>query len=299
MKTFFSLLVVSLTGLGIFVNRPQEIPKEKVTKQSFLQLSQLPETNPQYYAGIPNPQRGEEFRRFLAPSVKIGLSRGSGSGTICYYDHEKNLAYVATCGHLWDWGKLNEEEAAKQNLKCKIIVFYHNAKKLLPPKEYEGTVLFYSYVRGCDTGLVSFKPDWIPDYFPIAPVNYQIKVGSRQHSCGCDEGTEVAHYDVEIVGLQEPDLVTIENSPRPGRSGGGMLSDDGYYIATCWGTYPRDGTGVGYFTPLSVIHQFWIQQPSYRFLLNIEKELPGQLLPVVDRMGGVYKRNYILIPSVK
>lgn len=246
----------------------------------------------------PVPQRGEEFRQYLAASVKIGLlDGGSGSGTICYHDPDKNIAYVATCGHLWSRGQANEEEALQANLKCKIIVYYHNFEKLSIPKEYEGTMLFYSYVRGMDTCLVAFKPDWTPDYFPIAPVNYSIPIGSRQHSCGSDGGTEVAHYDVEILGIFGSDLVTTDNSPRPGRSGGGLLSEDGFYIATCWGTQYKDGTGQGYFTPLSAIHQFWIRQPSYRFLLNIEKHLPGQLLPIIDRTGGKYPRDYILIPK--
>lgn len=253
----------------------------------------------------PVPQRGPEFKKWLAPSIKIAVSVPGGiqygSGTICYYDPYQKLAYVATCGHLWDKGVMTAEQGAKRNMTCKIFVFYHNENKLPTPKEYQAKVIFYSHVSGCDTGLITFTPDWVPEYFPIAPANYQIPTGSHQHSTGCDHATEVAHYDVEIIGIRGNDLVTQGNSPRPGRSGGGLLSDEGFYIGTCWGTSVKDGTGTGYFTPLSVIHNFWRQQTGYEFLLtrSLNNVSPARNIPIVDRNGppGTYPKDYILLPK--
>lgn len=248
----------------------------------------------------PIEQRGPEFRKFLAPSVKIAVSGGSGSGTICYYDPVKNLAYVATCGHLWDRGVMTVQEGQRRNIKCKVILFYHNDMKLSSPKEYDSKVIFYSHVNGCDTGLVTFQPDFIPDYFPLAPPDFVPKSGSHQHSLGCDGGSEVAHYDVEIIGIEGANLLTRYNSPRPGRSGGGLLNDEGFYIGTCWGTSVRDGTGVGYFTPISVIHGFWKQQEGYSFLLEQQPggNFPARSIPIIDRNGpaGTYPKDYIPLP---
>lgn len=247
----------------------------------------------------PNPQRGEEFRKFLAASVKIGVSNASGSGTIVYYDKEKNLAYVATCGHLWSPGIMSATEGQKRKLKCRIIVWYHNDKKLDAPKTYPADVVFYSYVDGQDTALVTFSPDWIPDYFPIAPTTYEYRKGQKAHSLGCDAGSEVAHYEIEIIGIFGADLVTFRNSPRPGRSGGGLMDDNGWYIGTCWGTQYRDGTGKGFFTPLKAIHSFWKKQEPYAFLLNQDLKMnAAKKLPILDKNNtqGSYEPDYILLP---
>jgi len=247
----------------------------------------------------PVAKRGIEYRKFLAPSVKIVVANGSGSGTIVHYDAKKNLAYVATCGHLWN-GVMTAEEGKKKNLKCKIVVWYHNDQKLDAPRTYDADVIFYRFLEGQeqDTGLVTFKPDWVPNYFPIGPADYIYRSGQHAHSCGCDAGSEVAHYDIEMVGIIGNDLVTIKNSPRPGRSGGGLMDDEGFYIGTCWGTQYRDGTGKGFFTPLSKIHTFWQKQKDYAFLLE-QKIISGAalLLPIINHGDGASLQGMILLPN--
>lgn len=250
-------------------------------------------------AKTPVPQRGAEFRRFLAPSCKISVGNGSGSGTIIHYDESKNLAYVATCGHLWQEGIVDQERAKRMNIKCKVIFWYHNDQRLDAPKQYDATVAFYSYVRGQDTALVTFKPDWKPSVFPLAQKDYKYPKGQHAHSVGCDAGSEVAHYDIEMIGLEWGDLVTIGNSPRPGRSGGGLMDDNGQYIGTCWGTQYVDGSGKGFFTPMEVIHKFWANQKDYAFLL--EQKSSGGFrynLKIVDHSGSKdsFLPEYILLP---
>ena len=244
-------------GLFIPVEQVQVPPlrfveRDPLDNMPILERNQFGNENP-----APIPNRGPEYKNFLAASVKIGVSNASGSGTIVYYDSKTKIAYVATCGHLWTPGIMEVEAGKKKALKCKVITWYHNDKKLDAPKTYDADVIFYSYIDGQDTALISFKPDWEPNYFPLGPADYTYKVGQHGHSCGCDAGSEVAHYDIKFLGIQGADLVTTENSPRPGRSGGGLMNDEGKYIGTCWGTQYRDGTGKGYFTPLSVIHKFW------------------------------------------
>ena len=51
--------------------------------------------------GAPQPNRDYIYNKFLNVSLKISTPEGSGSGTIIYYDEQKNEAYVASCGHLW------------------------------------------------------------------------------------------------------------------------------------------------------------------------------------------------------
>lgn len=314
---FIFLLACSVAS-GIVLSLPTPEREATVAKEVYRTsppviiehdpLDNMPIVDEKHHAEVvknynppPVEQRGPEFRKFLAPSVKIGVSGASGSGTICYYEQKSNTAYVATCGHLWDRGMMSAEEGKRKNITCKIIVWYQNDKKLDQTKEYPAKVIFYSYRSGCDTALVTFEPDWVPTYFPIAPVNHEIPKGSHQHSCGCDGGREVAHYDVEIVGPQGADLITNYNSPRPGRSGGGLMDDKGYYIGTCWGTSRRDGTGIGYFTPLDVIHGFWSQQAGYEWLLRQQPGggTPARQLPIINRNGppSKFPEDYIPLPS--
>lgn len=251
-----------------------------------------------YYGEAPVEQRGIEFRKWLAPSVKIAVADGSGSGTIVYYDSVKNIAYVATCGHLWNYGTMSAEEGLRRNMTCKIITWYQNDKKLAEPKTYTAQVVFYNHITGADTALVTFQPDWRPNYFPIAAKDYEYKKGSIMHSVGCDGGREVAHYEVEVVGVIGESLTTIKNSPRPGRSGGGLM-DDKYYIATCWATSIQKGISEGYFTPLPIIHQVW-NRNGYGFLLNIKPTSDlATKIKIVDRTERQkkYEENYILLPN--
>lgn len=257
-------------------------------------LKKLPEER--YGANAPIEQREEEFSKFLSVSVKVQVSGGSGSGSIIYYDAKKNLAYVASCGHLWSPGVVSAEDAEKKDNKCKIIVWYKNNKKLKEPEQFDAKMVFYCYNNDIDTSLLVFSPDWEPFYFPIAPIDYKYKINSLAHSCGCDGGREVAHYEVNILELND-DLVTTKNSPRPGRSGGGLF-DENFYIGTCWGTEHVDGSGNGYFTPIKDIHRFWGKQKDYSFLLLIGTNVKGKLIPIVDKVHpqGTYNQDYILSP---
>jgi hypothetical protein len=307
-KIFLSLLaILSLSQpIGLSQEAPlfNQIERDPLDNMPILEKNKFGVVNPP-----PIARRGQEYRKFLSASVKIAVGDSSGSGTIVHYDPEKNLAYVATCGHLWPEGIMTVEQGKKLNRKCRIIVWYQNDQKLDAPKYYNANVVFYSFLTGQDTGLVTFTPDWIPNVFPIGAKNYEYIKGQYAHSCGCDSGSEVAHYDVEFVMLQKftiegtnietLDLVTEKNSPRPGRSGGGLMNDEGFYIGTCWGTQYRDGTGKGYFTPLSVIHRFWAKQNGYAFLLE-QKSSSGsaQLLKIIDHSnsGLKFAAEYIILP---
>lgn len=248
--------------------------------------------------GMPIEERGEEYKKFLAVSVQIKAPSGngtasSGSGTIIYYNKKENIAYVATCGHLWNEGEMTTKQGKIKKMKCKVITWYHNEVKLKNPTEYEADVIFYSYIRGCDTALVVFKPDWNPSFYPIASKDYDYIKGKMVHSLGCDGAKEVAHYNVEILGIRGKDLITIQNSPRPGRSGGGLM-DENYYIGTCWGTSAFDGSGQGYFTPLSVIHECWTRN-EYNWLLKVNK----RKIKIINRNTNkeeLFDEDYILTP---
>lgn len=246
----------------------------------------------------PTEQRDSKYIKWLAAGVKIRVSDASGSGTIVYYSESDGYAYVQSCGHLWE-GSMTSAEGLRRNLKCNIVTWYHNNKKLESPATYPAEVLYYSNVRGKDCSLLRFKPDWKPEYFPIAPEDFEFDENTRFHSVGCDGGNEVAHYDVRYVGMRGdlwPDLVTTENSPRPGRSGGGLMSEE-FYVAICWGTSAFDGSGNGFFTPLKTIREY-NKMNGYGWLNDVGFSLARQI-PIIDRNNpqGKYPKDYIPLPN--
>lgn len=267
---------------------------------------QMPIVQDDYYrsysSGPPIAERDPKYIKWLQVSVKIMVSQYSGSGTIIYYDG-KEYAYIQSCGHLWD-GNMSAEQGKIKKIKCRIAIWYQNGKKLVNRKEYEAEVLYYSNVRGYDCSLLRFKPDWNADYMPIAPLSYPIIDSDGlplfpnkvYHSCGCDHGSEVANYSVKIIKLST-DYITKENSPRPGRSGGGLMTED-YYIGICWGTSDVNGTGTGLFTPLSIVREL-NKREGYGWLNDVGNSFIARKIPIIDRNASqkTYPDDYIPVPT--
>lgn len=254
----------------------------------------------------PVPERGKDVQKWIEPGVKIRVSNAMGSGTIVYYDKSKNLAYVQSCGHLWD-GNMSAKEGENRRTTCKVEVFYKNGKKLDKPQSYPANVLWYSNNKNgggkhlCqDVSLSTFQPDFEPKFFPVGPETTKLQQGEKLHSIGCDSGSEVANYNVRVIGERGnpwPDLVTTENSPRPGRSGGGLINEDGHYVGICWGTSEYSGTGNGFFTPLKTLRHF-NKINGFDWLNNVSNVSLARQIPIVDRNNeqGKYLDNYIPMP---
>lgn len=308
-KTLFttSVLMSILTAFFFLIKEPENVIRYSYDLNVNPIIDNMPLVDDDPFAavahgGTPVEQRSQEFRRWLSAGLKIRAVRSSGSGTIVYYNPDDGWAYVQSCGHLW--GKNNNmtaEEGKRKGYTCKVTTWYHNDKKLPEPREYRAEVLYYSSSRGRDVSLIRFKPDWEPDYFPIAPDSFEFVKETRFHSVGCDRGSEVAHYDVRHIGFRDvgsgwKDLVTTENSPRPGRSGGGLMSEN-YFVGLCWGTSRYDGNGNGYFTPLSTVREY-NKRNGFGWLNEVRLSM-ARLIPVVDRNNpqGEYSADYIPLPT--
>lgn len=299
-KLFFYILGIIVFSLSvcffllkekkpdIHINKTSPIPIPLVTDDPFAHLAK---------GGVPQEKRDLKYIKWLSASLKIQVSNASGSGTIIYFDPNDGYAYVQSCGHLWN-GSMKAEEGKKRKLKCKVVTWYQNDKKLPSPQEYPAEVLYYNNPAPNDVSLLRFKPDWSPEYFPIAPADFKFNENARFHSCGCDGAREVAHYDVRYLGMRGGDIVTTENSPRPGRSGGGLMSDD-FYVGICWGTSDTSGNGNGFFTPLLTLRKHnesngfgWLNEVGFSW---------ARELPIIDRNGKQieYPKNYIPIPGKK
>lgn len=290
--SFVTLMIFGFLAIANQVGQIQIHPLDNMPIVNSPELEQLDRKYSRY--ALPNPIRNESVRNYLQASVRIINGNTSGSGTICYYDSSKNIAYIITCGHLWK-GSYNSATSPNKRT-CQIEVWYHNDTKLDSPKRYSAEIIAYiSPDAGNDIGFIKFTPDWtINKYYPIAPIDFNYKEGEVFESCGCDHAQEVAAYEVSIVGIEGKNLVTTNNSPRPGRSGGGLLTKDGQYIGICWGTQRVDGSGLGFFVPLPRIHAF-CRDHGLEWLLRVNNEID---IPIIDLRGPrrEYPKNYIPRP---
>jgi hypothetical protein len=254
---------------------------------------------PYYNKNVYKPgweERGEEWALWLSPSVMVTNERGGGgSGTMCYYDGE--YVYIISCGHLYNQGR-NSYEYYKKNPHYKnITVFYQNGKKLENEKKFKAETLCHVWKEPYDVSLLRFKPDWEnPWVAPIAPVNYVLLKNNFYHSAGCDGLYPVAHY---LVKYQREDIfdsiseiITVENGPRGGRSGGGVFDDEGQLLFIC----SRGSGSYAYWTSLKQIHKF-LQEEKFEFVL--QNSMVSRTLPIIDRNGNSkeYPKNFIPLPN--
>ena len=242
-------------------------------------------------------ERGPEWVKWLA----VGVRFSNGSGTICHYDASTGYAYVISCGHLFRGKSLTYEEAKRNPRTREIDVFYHNHKKLDEPRSYQAEVLCYRNFSESvyDVALVRFKPDWnIEWYAPLAERHEKLTPGQKLHSTGCDGLTPVAHYLIEYIEERErgnvTEIVTQENNPRGGRSGGGVMLDNGHLVAIC----SRGGGGKAWWTSLQQMYKFLGEdEKEFAFLLDARTSI-ARRIPIVDplRPGAVFHQDYIPIP---
>lgn len=209
----FSVLTAVLItcAMGAFSNRqPHMIPEMPTQNDPAFVVNGM----------TPDELRDESVYRWMNGSFRIEnkRSRGSvfGSGTLCYYDKKTNTAYIVSCGHLFE----GDEKTMF------IDTWYKNGVKLASPARYTAEAIAYD--RNEDIAFFRFTPDWVPnEYFPIAPLNTKIAANTLLWSAGCDGGREVATYKVRVVNALQGSgsdsfLITRDNSPRHGRSGGGL-----------------------------------------------------------------------------
>ncbi len=296
--SLFSVLTLVLTACTVgFIESPRVAPEPPQKIMPIMPAE--PDEGRVVKGALPEELRDESVFRWMSGAFRIENKRYGqrsifGSGTLCYYDRRTNTGYIISCGHLFEGGETTMQ----------IDTWYKNGVKLSSPARYTAQVVAYDKAE--DIAFLKFTPDWVPkEYFPIASVDRRIDTGNYLWSVGCDGGREVATYKVKVVDpfLRKAIgtfLITRENSPRHGRSGGGLMADDGYYVGICVrSSDPYQGSGTGLFVPLTRIHAY-CRSNGLEFLLNLPKVQASvvQEIPIVDRIGpqGTYPKDYIPIP---
>lgn len=235
----------------------------------------------------PHPLRGSDVSDFIAPGCRLKYNGYGGSGTLIYYDKIRREAWVLSCGHLFTrmgGRQFSSRDAITYPLNCQLECFYENSLPLSLPKTYSASICFYRYTKTSDLSLVKFSPEGEPDYFRIAPLDRDEP--DVIWSVGCDHLGDIACYEVEHWDDSDNMLVTRWNSPRPGRSGGGLIGDNMSLVGVCCRTSDVSGTGVGYFATLQQIHDA-LNEEGFGWLLSVPESHKYRQMPL-NRIGRTY-----------
>lgn len=185
---------------------------------------------------------GDLAARASAASVKLtideGATRSRGSGTVI--DSQDREALVLTCGHIFRDGQG----------KGTVTVDFTGPAHLrgLPAR-------VIGYDLKSDLGLLVVEvPQRVP-HVPVAPTGYDVRAGADVLSLGYPQGGPLDLLRTRINSKNKivgPPNLQVAGLPIEGRSGGGLVSADGYVIGVCNAADPERQEGL--FAALEAIH---------------------------------------------
>ncbi len=119
-----------------------------------------------------------------------------------------------------------------------------------------------------DVGLVSFPAPANLKAIPVAPPGYKLHTGDKVATIGCSNGdpptVQSSHVD-SIDRFRGPPNFQVAGQPIQGRSGGGVVSADGYVVGVCNAADPEDNEGL--YAALPSIYQE-IERAKLSFIYN-------------------------------
>ena len=162
-------------------------------------------------------------RQLLKATVRIELRDDAGvsfgSGTIIHT--QNNRALVATCGHLF--------RGMPKTRPISVDVFYP-----LGEQRVQGRILI-SDADKYDVALMT-----IPYEGGITPIALDINAqpirGQRVFTAGCNHGNKPTLQKSQINSMNRydgPENIQTQGAPVGGRSGGGLVNQDGKLIGIC------------------------------------------------------------------
>lgn len=180
--------------------------------------------------------------RASAAGVKLtideGTTRSRGSGTVI--DSQDREALVLTCGHIFRDGQG----------KGTVTVDFTGPAHLrgLPAR-------VIGYDLKSDLGLLVVEvPQRVP-HVPVGPAGYDVKVGAEVLSVGYPQGGPLDVLRTRINSKNKivgPPNLQVAGLPIEGRSGGGLISADGFVVGVCNAADPERQEGL--FAALEAIH---------------------------------------------
>ena len=201
--------------------------------------------------------------QLLAACVRLKVvdptGNSYGSGTII--DVRNGEALVLTCAHLF------RDSDGKGEIRVDL---FGGSARGGGPQQVVGRLI------GCDlekdVGLVGIPAPAGLQAIHVAPPGYTLRKGDHVATIGCSNGApptvQMSHVD-SIDRFRGPANFQVAGQPVQGRSGGGVVSADGYVIGVCNAADPEDNEGL------------------YAALASIYKELDRAKLSFVYRPATI------------
>lgn len=173
-------------------------------------------------------------QQLAAASVKISIDDGNGfsrgSGTVI--DSQERQALVLTCGHIF----------RDSQGKGRTTVDFTGPLELrgLPAR-------VIGYDLKSDLGLLVVETPHAVPTVPAAPTGYVVQEGWDVVSAGYPRGGALDVQKTRINSKNKivgPPNLQIAGLPIEGRSGGGLISPDGYVIGVCNAADPERQEGL-------------------------------------------------------
>lgn len=203
---------------------------------------------PRTTATAPSPRASrpssadDMHERLLAAAVRLKVhdpdGHSWGSGTVI--DARAGEALVLTCGHIF--------RDSQGRGRIEVDLFAPGS-----PRGLTGELIGYD--DKADVGLVSIRTDFNLTPIPVAPSDYAIAPGDAVFTIGCSNAADPTVEESRINSIGKflgPPNLQVAGQPVDGRSGGGLVSADGYVIGVCNAADPSDNEGL--FAALDSIH---------------------------------------------
>jgi hypothetical protein len=144
-----------------------------------------------------------------------------------------------TCGHIF--------RESKGEGEITVDLFYPQ------PHTVTGTLISYDDLR--DIGLVSIETEHALKTIPIAPENYRVQPNSKVITVGCNSGNDPTVCNSHVKSINRyngPPNIQVAGAPVDGRSGGGLISSEGFLVGVCNAADPEDDEGI--YAALGTLH---------------------------------------------
>lgn len=161
--------------------------------------------------------------------VQDAKGQSCGSGTII--DARGDEALILTCGHVF---------REFQGRGIEVTLFGPRTGETIA-----GHLLHYDLKR--DLGLLKIKIAGPVTTVRVAPAGYQAAPGARVINVGCAHGEPPTARLGRIIAVDKflgPPNLQVSGLPVQGRSGGGLVSSDGWLIGVCNAADPLDSAGL-------------------------------------------------------
>ena len=187
---------------------------------------------------------------------------GFGSGTVISSNAEESI--ILTCAHIFSV-KGRQPSPRQFNLPVMVELFDGKlggpgGQTVRPIGEpIPGEVIDYDFDR--DVALVRIRPGRAVPSSRVVPPHWRPEARMGMYTVGCSHGEDATAWNTVIYapssrfrvpGKQNYDAIECLHSPKQGRSGGGLFTDNGYVAGVCNFAFdPSVGRGL-YASPKSI-----------------------------------------------